>query len=57
MANLSGCGLEPGDYGLHSAFDVAPTVVELHGEADPPRISDTSPLSGLVHAPQRMAAE
>lgn len=56
MAYLAAAGLAPGDYGVRSAFDVVPTVVDLLGETRPAAMSGTSLLSGTAAA-QRLAAE
>jgi arylsulfatase A-like enzyme len=42
MAYVAASGLEAGDRGLRSAFDVVPTVIKLLGEQPPPRISGRS---------------
>ena len=57
MAYLAGCGVAPGDYGVRSSFDVAPTIVELLGQAKPAHISGVSLLPGAAAAPLRQAAE
>jgi hypothetical protein len=46
MAYLRGPRIAPGDRGVRSSFDVAPTVVDLLGEAMPPGTSGTSLLAG-----------
>src|SRR6185503_10280420 len=56
IAYLAGTGIAPGDYGVHSAFDVVPTVIDLLGEAKPDAISGASLRSPAVDAP-RLAAE
>ena len=45
MAFFCGDAIEPGDYGMRSAFDVVPSVVELLGEPRPNRMSGESLLS------------
>ena len=45
MAYFIGTDLLPGDYGVHSTFDVVPTIIELLGEKIPARISGTSLLA------------
>ena len=57
MAYLLRSGLAPGDYGLRSAFDVVPTVVELMGLAKPTPMSGSSLLAAAAAAPQAAAAE
>jgi arylsulfatase A-like enzyme len=37
-------GLEPGDRGVHSAFDVVPTIVKLLGHEPPAHMSGKSLL-------------
>ena len=44
MACLAGPGIEPGDRGLRSSFDVAPTVAKLLDVEPPARMSGTSLL-------------
>jgi predicted AlkP superfamily phosphohydrolase/phosphomutase len=44
MAYLTGADLEPGDRGVRSAFDVAPTVCEMLGERPPEGLSGDSLL-------------
>jgi predicted AlkP superfamily phosphohydrolase/phosphomutase len=44
---LAGEGLPPGDFGVRSSFDVAPTIVELLGEAPIPGMSGESLLRAL----------
>jgi predicted AlkP superfamily phosphohydrolase/phosphomutase len=44
MAYVAGEGITPGDRGVRSSFDVAPTIVELLGEATPRDLSGTSLL-------------
>ncbi len=56
MAYLCGNGLGPGDYGVRSAFDVVPTVIDLLGEAKPAEISGAS-LLPAASEPLRLAAE
>jgi predicted AlkP superfamily phosphohydrolase/phosphomutase len=45
MAYLTGNGVEPGDRGVRSAFDVVPTLCELLGEPTPEGLSGASLLS------------
>lgn len=45
MAYLSGAGIEPGDGGVRSAFDVVPTLIELLGESTPAGMSGESLLA------------
>lgn len=45
MAYLSNAGVEPGDQGIRSAFDVVPTLCELLGEPPPEGLSGASLLS------------
>jgi len=45
MAYLHNAGLEAGERGLRSSFDVVPTLAELLGEAVPPGLSGSSLLS------------
>ncbi len=45
MAYLTGAGVEPGDRGVRSAFDVVPTLCELLGEPPPEGLSGISLLS------------
>jgi predicted AlkP superfamily phosphohydrolase/phosphomutase len=47
MAWLAGEGLPAGDFGVRSSFDVAPTIVELLGEALVPGMSGESLLRAL----------
>ena len=42
VAYLTGTGLEHGDHGLRSTFDVVPTLVDLLGESRPARMSGES---------------
>jgi predicted AlkP superfamily phosphohydrolase/phosphomutase len=44
MAYLSNVGVGPGDQGVRSAFDVAPTICELLGETPPEGLSGASLL-------------
>jgi len=44
LAYLSNAGLEPGDRGVRSSFDVAPTLCELLGERPPEGLSGASLL-------------
>lgn len=44
MAYVVAPGLEPGDRGVRSAFDVVPTMVRLLGEQPPPHLSGMSLL-------------
>ena len=45
MAYLTGAGVETGDHGVRSAFDVVPTICELLGEPPPEGLSGDSLLS------------
>lgn len=45
LAYLRGSPLAPGDFGVRSAFDVAPTLCELLGEASPAGMSGKSLLA------------
>lgn len=45
MAYVSNAGLEPGDGGIRSSFDVVPTLFELLGEPPPEGLSGSSLLS------------
>jgi hypothetical protein len=47
MAYFSGAGIEAGDYGTRSAFDVVPTVVEMLGEPRPAQMSGESMLARM----------
>jgi hypothetical protein len=53
MAWIKGSGLEPGDHGLRSSFDVVPTAIDLLGEARPARLSGRSMLTPLANAAAR----
>jgi hypothetical protein len=44
MAYVVAPGLEPGDRGVRSAFDVVPTIVRLLGDQPPAHISGKSLL-------------
>jgi predicted AlkP superfamily phosphohydrolase/phosphomutase len=55
FAYVAGAGLAPGDYGVRSAYDVVPTVVDLLGEAKPAGMSGTSLLSAARTAIARAA--
>jgi arylsulfatase A-like enzyme len=44
MAYVAAPGLEPGDRGVRSAFDVVPTIVRLLGDQPPAHISGKSLL-------------
>jgi predicted AlkP superfamily phosphohydrolase/phosphomutase len=44
MAYLAAAGLEPGDHGLRSAFDVVPTIAKLLDAEPPARTSGKSLL-------------
>lgn len=48
MAFVAGDGMEPGDYGIHSSFDVVPTVIELLGEPRLPALSGKSLCSAGI---------
>lgn len=56
MAYLARTPLAPADYGLRSAFDVVPTVVDLLGEKKPSPMTGTSLLARAA-APLSAAAE
>jgi predicted AlkP superfamily phosphohydrolase/phosphomutase len=45
MAYVRGNGVEPGDRGVRSSFDVVPTVIEMLGEAMPSGLSGSSLLA------------
>lgn len=45
VAYISGGGLEPGDHGVPSTFDVVPTIVDLLGEPRPADMSGASLLA------------
>jgi hypothetical protein len=45
MAYISNAGLEVGDRGVRSSFDVVPTLFELLGEQVPPELSGSSLLA------------
>ena len=45
IAYLANAGIEPGDYGIRSAFDVVPTIVQLLGELPPDGLSGQSLLN------------
>ena len=56
MAYILNNGLLTGDRGVRSSFDIAPTVIDLVGEAAPLGLSGTSMLtSGSDDAVDRMA--
>jgi predicted AlkP superfamily phosphohydrolase/phosphomutase len=42
MAYLAGNGIDAGDNGVRSSFDVVPTIIELLGEKVPPELSGRS---------------
>jgi predicted AlkP superfamily phosphohydrolase/phosphomutase len=42
MAYLAGNGINAGDNGVRSSFDVVPTIIELLGEKVPPELSGRS---------------
>jgi hypothetical protein len=44
MAYIAGPGIEPGDRGVRSAFDVVPTLVSRLGARSPAHISGKSLL-------------
>jgi predicted AlkP superfamily phosphohydrolase/phosphomutase len=44
MAYFGNAGMEPGDRGVRSSFDVVPTLIELLGETPPKGLSGTSLL-------------
>lgn len=45
MVFITNAGLEPGSYGVSSAFDVVPTIVQLLGESLPDGLSGQSLIS------------
>ena len=47
---ISGEGIEPGDYGLRSSFDVAPTIIDLLGAVRPNRMDGKSVLENSMQA-------
>jgi predicted AlkP superfamily phosphohydrolase/phosphomutase len=47
MAYIAGGGIAGGDYGVHSSFDVVPTIVELLGEEFAPGLSGQSLLTAV----------
>ncbi len=49
MAYIVGSRLAPGDLGVHSSFDIVPTIIELLGESVPSGISGTSLLAARGH--------
>jgi hypothetical protein len=53
---LCGPGIAAGDYGAADAFDVAPTAIDLLGEARPARLSGTSLVPRLAAETPRAAA-
>jgi predicted AlkP superfamily phosphohydrolase/phosphomutase len=55
MAYLRGDGIAAGDYGMRSAFDVVPTLVELLDETLPSGLSGTSLLNALPLSRMRNA--
>lgn len=48
MAYINNAGIEAGDRGVRSSFDVVPTLIELLGEPLPPGLSGTSLLTAKV---------
>jgi hypothetical protein len=48
IAYLAAQGLEPGERGVRSSFDVVPTIVQLLGAKPPTRLAGTSLLSVLA---------
>ncbi len=48
IAYLAGPGLEPGERGVHSSSDVAPTIVQLLGAEPPIRLAGKTLLSAPV---------
>jgi hypothetical protein len=50
IAWFSGPSIAPGEYGVRSAFDVVPTVIDMLGEKRPPRLSGESMLAEIVPA-------
>jgi hypothetical protein len=54
MAYLSNvAGVEPGDFGVRSSFDVVPTLVELAGARVPAGLSGNSLLDELLRSSRR----
>jgi hypothetical protein len=54
MAYLSNvAGVEPGDFGVRSSFDVVPTLVELAGARTPAGLSGNSLLDELLRSSRR----
>ena len=51
FALISGPGIVPGDHGVASSFDVAPTILDLLGRGDRDEISGTSLLPRLARQP------
>lgn len=45
VAYLANAGVEPGDYGVRSAFDVVPTILQLLGKSPPAGLSGQSLLN------------
>lgn len=54
FASVSGPGIVPGDHGIASSFDVAPTIVDLLGAPPVEGISGQSVLGLLQGAPSRV---
>ena len=48
MAYVDGPGIEEGDHGVQSSFDIVPTVIELLGEQVPTGLSGRS-LARIIH--------
>src|SRR5690606_26767615 len=48
MALIAGDGFAPGQYAPRSAFDIAPTLIDLLGETPGPAISGVSALNDLA---------
>jgi predicted AlkP superfamily phosphohydrolase/phosphomutase len=55
MAYLRGAGLAVGDYGVRSAFDVVPTMIELCGRRVTAGVSGSSLLRSADQAPDEAA--
>jgi predicted AlkP superfamily phosphohydrolase/phosphomutase len=53
FASLTAAGVRPGDYGVASSFDVAPTIVELVSDHTVDGISGTSLLEKMRNANSR----
>jgi hypothetical protein len=55
FAFIDAAGIQPGEYGTRSAYDVVPTFFELLGRAAPASLSGTS-LVSEAEAPRRKAS-